>query len=312
MKTRSAACLRAALMLAGTGWAVCAGAQTTATRAAEAPTTAADAAMVVVQTPAVPREVTFGKPAPKRALLVGERVTWFTDGRKSEPKEILAAASAALDMEVDDQTEFREKAADTAKRLEGLLKSKPDAVIILTGAADERAKSKEDEVAAPLRDAARKASAAGARVYLVPSSPKLSASMVAGLRAAVAAGSAEFVDTGTEIGGTPYFDAFAEIRKMREAAAAVAETKTLAPPAETPVVSGELQVPSVDETPSVGAPVAAAPDIASTRTIVAGPAATPAIVRMVPPPALKSVDPKTQILAPKRKKGADKKPSFEP
>ncbi len=230
----------------------------------------------------------------KKAVLFGEAVRWTPDSKRVKPADNLAAASAAVEMQLEDATKAGEKVKDAASRTDAVVAAKPDAVILFTGAADEKANTKDEEFTPALSGLIRRFTGAGIAVFVIPSSPGVGASMIANLRIAATGAGAAFVETGTEIGGRPYFDALGEVKKLGEAATITATTRALGTPA--PAGSARISLPADFDTTPTGE-IKVAPQ-------------TPVVGYMVPPPALKRVDPKSAVLSP-GKKGARKRPGVE-
>ena len=255
-------------------------------------------------------------------MLLGEQVAWFTDNRKVAPADVISSASDILRLDLRDETVPGETAAATLARAEKALEAKPSVVILLTGATDETSRTAETAFRDTVTEIARKAGAASPAVFIVPSSTGLSASRIAALREAAINTGAQFVETGTQFEGTPYFDALLEIHRVRTGALAPASVPVAgstprpepAPRASAATgattVSGELAIQRapaiVFEEPAIPVPEGEDP---GPRTVRSGAAPTPIVGQYVPPPALKRVDPSSQSLVPKRTK--NKRPSVE-
>ena len=260
-----------------------------------------------------------------KALMLGEKVEWFTDNRKATPADIISTASGILRLNLTDSTVAKELAADTLAKADAVLASSPAVVLLFTGKADETAGTDEKVLRDNIIALARKAGATSPDVFIIPSSTSLGASIIGVLREASIASGARFVETGTQFGGQPYFDSLAEINRLRTGETTLPPTTAqTSPPAPavltvpvaeiTPIaaettISGQLTVPSVGGGLTISVPEGAVDPATSTGRINANGATEPLMGEYNPPPPLKNVDPRKQSTAPKRSKM--KRPSVE-
>ena len=260
-----------------------------------------------------------------KALMLGEKVEWFTDNRKATPADIISTASGILRLNLTDSTVAKELAADTLAKADAVLASSPAVVLLFTGKADETAGTDEKVLRDNIIALARKAGATSPDVFIIPSSTSLGASIIGVLREASIASGARFVETGTQFGGQPYFDSLAEINRLRTGETTLPPTTAqTSPPAPavltvpvaeiTPIaaettISGQLTVPSVGGGLTISVPEGAVDPATSTGRINANGATEPLMGEYNPPPPLKNVDPRKQSVAPKRSKM--KRPSVE-
>ena len=226
-----------------------------------------------------------------KALLLGEKVEWFTDNRKADPKDILSTASGILHLNLTDSTVVKELAADTFAKADTALASSPAVVLLFIGKADETAGTDEKKLRNTIIELARKAGATSSDVFIIPSSTNLGASIIGVLREASIASGARFVETGTQFGGQPYFDSLAEINRLRTgetappastAQTSPATTITLTGPVAiiTPIanettISGELTVPAVSGGLTISVPEGAIDPATSSGRINVNGAAEP-------------------------------------
>ena len=260
-----------------------------------------------------------------KALMLGEKVEWFTDNRKVNPTDIISTASGILHLDLNDSTVAKELAADTLAKADAALASSPAVVLLFTGQADETAGTDEKLLRDTIIELARKAGATSPDVFIIPSSTSLGASIVGVLREASIASGARFVETGTQFGGQPYFDTLAEINRLRTGETTLPATiKQTSPTAANTVVvpvveitpiagettiSGQLTVPSVGKGLAISVPEGAVDPATSSGRINVNDANEPLTGEYNPPPPLKNVDPRKQSVAPKRSKM--KRPSVE-
>lgn len=260
-----------------------------------------------------------------KALMLGEKVEWFTDNRKATPADIISTASGILRLNLTDSTVAKELAADTLAKADAVLASSPAVVLLFTGKADETAGTDEKVLRDNIIALARKAGATSPDVFIIPSSTSLGASIIGVLREASIASGARFVETGTQFGGQPYFDSLAEINRLRTGETTLPPTTAqTSPPAPavltvpvaeiTPIaaettISGQLTVPSVGGGLTISVPEGAVDPATSTGRINANGATEPLMGEYNAPPPLKNVDPRKQSVAPKRSKM--KRPSVE-
>jgi hypothetical protein len=196
-------------------------------------------------------------------------------------------------MKVVDLTIEKETAAALAKRVERALREKPDVVIVFTGSADEKAGTRDEAVIKALSPVVKGLSKECPSVFLVPSSTSLGAAASANLRIAATETGTTFVEPGTEIGGRPYEDALAEVRRQL--------TEARLAPAPTPKPAKATQPgPAMVSQETTGGTV---------QTVAANAAQTPATIYMVPPPALKRFDPRETPVA-KERRGRAKRPAI--
>lgn len=312
------AALAPAMFVPAMGWS-----QTTGTAAPVPPARPVVTPQMVTPAPSANTSETTLPRYTSRAVLLGEQVAWFTDNRKVAPADVISSASDILRLELRDETVPGEAAAATLARAEKALESKPSVVILVTGATDETSRTAETAFRDTVTEIVRKAGSVSPAVFIVPSSTGLSASRIAALREAAINTGAQFVETGTQFEGTPYFDALEEIHRIRTGAPEPASVPVAgatpkpapAPRASAPAdrattVSGEL---AIQRAPAI---VFEEPDLpedegesSGPRTVQSGAAPTPITGQYVPPPALKRVDPSSQSLVPKRTK--NKRPSVE-
>jgi hypothetical protein len=190
----------------------------------------------------------------------------MTAGKNKKAVDIVGITTASLGGIVSNHTAANQTADQMLKGVQPIASAKPKVAIVFAGAADEKAATSDDAVQYSIKALASSLQAAGARVYVEPSSPDLSTLMTANLRIGASSANATFIEPGSEIEGAPYRTALAEIVKLElnpaPAAAPtpaptpsatptpkvkVTKTPAAAPspsPAETPRIQTEL--PSVD------------------------------------------------------------------
>lgn len=195
-------------------------------------------------------------------VLAGERVKWNSGPKPASAEDILSTASRILRSKVVDLMSTGELIRVTQKRIPEYLARKPVAVIIFSGAADEKARTDEEAQSDTLTTIGQTIASAGIRVYFVPSAVSVSASVTANLRIAASASDTTYVDPGSEFGGRPYEEALNEIANIENRARAASVVL---------------------------------PEGTSSSLTVQGPAATPTTIYIAPPPALKSFDPKEDM-----------------
>ncbi|GIX43917.1 MAG: hypothetical protein KatS3mg130_0325 [Candidatus Sumerlaea sp.] len=248
--------------------------------------------IVVMALPVFVRASQEGSTSPLTVVLLGEKPRVREGARVTVLTQIAQQTSSILNARVVDMTVEKESAQATANRAAEALAAKPSAVIIFSGFADEAAGIADESVRKDLVAAARTFGKHDIPVFLVPSSTALGAAVSANLRLAAEESAATYVEPGTEIGGKPYEEALAEIAKKLAPAPTVAESSVLAPP-----------VKLASEPPS-------AQTSGSVQVVKGAAVQTPATIYMVPPPALKSFDPR-ETPGPKRRIGRPKKPAIE-
>lgn len=246
-------------------------------------------------------------------VLAGDTVKWRPSGAQLSQEDAVATATELLGMTCNDKTKSGATIADIVKNAGDITAQKPRIVILFVGAADQKAKTSDDDMAAAVTSVTKVLAAAGARVYLVPSSINLDAAIVANLRIAASGVGAVFIEPGTEIGGHPYEEALADIARNEKEGVAREKAKTAAgmqpvakTPAPTPTPAPSTQVTSASQL---------ANEIAGTGSTTSGSVVQPGggapyTGRMIPPPALKQftpTDPRENI----RKTESGKKPATE-
>jgi hypothetical protein len=226
-------------------------------------------------------------------VLLGERPRSQRAGQQPVVVAIDRVASDTLPaMKIVDMTvEDAEPARATLERARKALQAGPDAVIIFTGRADSISGIKDESFRATLTELARVFTRADVEVFIVPSATFVGADVIANLRLAADDAAVQYVEPGTEISGEPYASVIADVAKL------VTARRKPTDVAPKPAVVVAAPTPSVTEKPT-------------SSVVVAGPAATPATIYMVPPPALKNFDPRETPTARKRM-GKLKKPAFE-
>jgi hypothetical protein len=223
-----------------------------------------------------------------KAVLLGEQLRWFTDARTAEPEQIREKVAELLDMEIVDMTTPGERLEQTIAKADEALAAEPEMIIVLTGAADEKANTTEDQMRARMTGLAKKLAASGRDVYVVPSSTSVGAATSAIIRIAATQADAEYVDPGSEISGEPYKETMAEVRRLH-ASGRAGDTET--PQAGVPVVP-------IDRQTTDGG-----------RSVIAGPAQTPVTIEMIPPKPLKRFNPQRPTAT---KKSDKKQPAIAP
>ncbi|MBX7244372.1 MAG: hypothetical protein K1X53_02670 [Candidatus Sumerlaeaceae bacterium] len=210
-------------------------------------------------------------------VLFGEVPRWSKDGKRPEVRDVTGAARVQWKGEVIDKMTTGELAANTLKRVDAIKALHPQIVILFNGASDQDANTGEDAHVKALKETAEALVGSGIHVYVVSSDPSIRAAFSAHLRIASSLANATFSETGTEFGGKPYEEAFAEIAKT--------ESLRAVKPAIPPTTAAAASVP-----PSAG-------DDATSglRVYSGGPAQTPVAIQMVPPPALKQFDPRDSL-----------------
>jgi len=225
-------------------------------------------------------------------VLLGEKPRSQRAGQQPVVVAIDRVASATLPaMKIVDMTVDSEPARATLERARKALQARPDAVIIFTGRADSLSGINDEGFRATLTELARIFARADVEVFVVPSATFVGADVIANLRLAADDAAVQYVEPGTEISGEPYASVIADVAKL------VTARRKPTDVAPKPAVVVAAPTPSVTEKPT-------------SSVVVAGPAATPATIYMVPPPALKNFDPRETPTARKRM-GKLKKPAFE-
>jgi hypothetical protein len=224
----------------------------------------------------------------KKILLVGERAFWGDPVVTPTAGEMVESATSILKGSVESMCERGQTVAALEKKIDSITKDKPTMVIVFAGAADQKAETDDDTVVKTLTAIATKIKEAGIDVYLIPSSPSISAGTSADLRLAATAAGATYIEPGNEIDGRPYEEAFENVVTAMKTPSADPEPKPTPKPEEKqkPVMLGTQDAASTDV------------------AVTTGESAT---IYMPAPPPLKQFDPKSRLHNGKR--GKPKKPA---
>ncbi|MGI8905519.1 MAG: hypothetical protein ACR2IE_03395 [Candidatus Sumerlaeaceae bacterium] len=257
--------------------------------------------------------------------LVGERPLVAANRKKHV--DLLAITTHTLGLDVHDFTTNAQVLEEIARESAPVISLKPTIVIVFAGAADEKLGTDDDRQQDWLKSIVNSFTSVATRVYIVPSSPSIGTLTAANLRLAASSTGATFIETGSQISGKPYEEAFQAIRGAEQNPAPTATPATLTERLPQP----RLALPPLDETTQSQssepkgifvAPTPASPDelvhkpatgaeqkaadaeTTGRRTVTKrGAEAEPAIIPMKPLPALKSFSPKRPV----PRKNTDKK-----
>lgn len=229
-------------------------------------------------------------PAPAKkptAILLGERPRWLPEGKQPTIGEILTSSSQILGRRAIDSTTAEEKIATTAERAREMDVAGTDLIVLFTGRADTKSKTGEQEIFDAVAASAAVLTEKGVSLVVVPSSTDVSGSFGGTLRVAANLANVPYVEPGTEFRGTPYEEALQEIAQML-------------PPGDSPA-----------NRPALATPANFARSASAPTTHSAGPAETPIIIPMQPPPAIKHYDPREDRPKPAKKTRNSKQPAVE-
>jgi hypothetical protein len=226
-------------------------------------------------------------------VLLGERPRTQRAGKEALVADIdTIASSTFVGKRIVNMTREKEAVRETLARAEAIVRSKPAVVIIFTGSADEAAGGDDENLRKDLVALVRTFAKEGSEVFLIPSSTSVGADICANLRLAAEDAAVHYLEPGTDIGGNAYSQA------LRDVAKALSPQQSKSQESAKPAIV-------------VPTPREVAGETSGTEQVVAvKPAATPATIYMVPPPALKHFDPRETPTARKRL-GKLKKPAVE-
>jgi hypothetical protein len=247
--------------------------------------------------------------AEPHVILAGETFEWVSSSKPVAATDVPSKTSALLKAKVENQLESGVKVGDLAGKIDGIISSKPNAVLLFLGAADEKAGTKDETVIETLAAAAKKLSDSGVRVFIVPSSASLGAAAGANLAVAAEKAGATFIEPGNLIDRRPFDEAFEAIaRAMQEPAKTPVPLKVATPEGgKAPEETSAKTATPFEPAPSAGqtSTTVAATDAGTTSTArVEGGA--PTTIYMRSPLTPKQFDPKSR---PVSKKHAPKKPA---
>lgn len=172
-------------------------------------------------------------PAPDRVaartlLLLGETVT-LEEGKNRKPVQLDRITTEILGGRVVDFTAPGASLTSISLRMAEVQNIKPTVVLLFAGGADSEAQVSDNDQRNQLTNLAKTLTAAGARVYVIPSALNLDTMVVANLRIASTAAGATYVDAGSDMGGRPYEEALEEVRSLESKAPVPSPERVLAP-----------------------------------------------------------------------------------
>jgi hypothetical protein len=177
---------------------------------------------------AVQKSAAPGSPATTYTIvLVGETPGGTGAKGKKQHADIMEITTRTLGGRVHDFTSAGQTLETALKGMQPVLAARPQVAIVFGGAADEKAGTPDEQQQYSVKAIITSLKGAGARIYLVPSSPALATMTGANLRLA-AEPQATFIETGSDIAGRPYEDALEAIA-LAEQNPKAAATPTPAP-----------------------------------------------------------------------------------